>query len=79
LLGIALILLVSFLAYEEYRSAGSISIPTGIESSLASVLSVFSVIAIKAIFLSLIIWGGSILLSNGIKLMRVKTEKGEKE
>ncbi|MEM4653117.1 MAG: hypothetical protein QW535_03325 [Candidatus Nezhaarchaeales archaeon] len=79
LVGVGLILFVVYVAYNEYLSASNILISKTLQTSLVEILSLFSIIAVKAIFLSFIVWGGSLLLSNGIKLLHEeKEEKGEK-
>ena len=77
-LGILLILVGVALAYSEYKSANNLNIPTEIASSLGTALSVFTVIAIKTIFIAIIMWGGGIILSNGIKMMKQNEQKQEK-
>lgn len=77
LVGVGLILFVVYIAYNEYLSSGSIPFSRTLQTSLVEILSLFSVIAVKAIFLSFIVWGGSLLISNGVKLLRgEKEEKG---
>lgn len=77
LVGVGLVLFVVYIAYNEYLSAGSVLFSRSLQTSLVEILSFFSVIAVKAIFLSFIVWGGSLLISNGVKLLRgEKEEKG---
>jgi len=77
-MGAGLILFVVCIAYGEYSAARGIALPRDVQSSLTEMLSLFSVVAVKAIFLAFIVWGGGTLLSNGIKLLREegKEEKG---
>jgi len=76
-IGTGLILFVAYIAYGEYSAARDIVLSRNIQSSLVEMLSLFSVVAIKAVFLAFIVWGGGILLSNGIKLFREEgKEKG---
>lgn len=77
LVGVGLVLFVTFIAYNEYLSASGVLFSKTLQTSLVEMLSLFSVVAVKAIFLSLIVWGGSLLISNGVKLLRrEKEEKG---
>jgi hypothetical protein len=79
-IGVALILFSSYIAWIEYKNANTIKIPENLATSLSSVLSVFTVIAVKAVFVSIMVWGGSIILSNGIKLLiteKVATDRKE--
>jgi len=77
-IGVGLILFVVYTAYGEYSAARDIMLSRDIRYSLTEMLSLFSVVAVKAIFLAFIVWGGGMLLSNGIKLLREerKEEKG---
>jgi hypothetical protein len=76
-IGVCLILFVAYVAYGEYLTARNIRLSGDIGSSLTEMLSLFSIVAVKAIFLAFIVWGGGILLSNGVKLLR--GERGGKE
>lgn len=77
LVGVGLVLFVAYIAYTEYLSAGSMLFSRTLQTSLVEMLSLFSMVAVKAIFLSFIVWGGSLLISNGVKLLREgKEEKG---
>ena len=72
-IGIALILIAVGLSYNEYRSISKDQLPIGnMESSLSSILSVFTVEAVKAIFIAIIVWGGGILISNSLKVDKEK-------
>jgi len=78
-IGTGLILFVAYVAYGEYSAARGIVVSSNIQSSLTEMLSLFSVVAVKTIFLAFIVWGGGMLLSNGIKLLREgRREKEEK-
>lgn len=76
-IGVGLILFVVYIAYNEYLSISGVVFSRTLQTSLVEILSLFSLIAIKVIFLSLIIWGGSLLISNGVKLLRA--ERGEEK
>jgi len=66
---------VAYVAYGEYSAARDIRLSGDIGSSLTGMLSLFSIVAVKAIFLAFIVWGGGILLSNGVKLLRGEREE----
>lgn len=75
IIGLVVILFAVNLSYNEYKASSDIHIPSNIQSSLTSVLSVFTVIAVKAIFISIMVWGGGVILGNGIKSLKIETPK----
>lgn len=81
-IGTGLILFVAYVTYCEYLAARGIALSGNLQSSLTQMLSLFSVVAVKAIFLAFIVWGGGMLLSNGVKLLREEgkeAKEGEKK
>ena len=62
-IGVALLLIASFLAYEELIAGVSIPQPP----SLESVLYVLAVVTYKVAFIAVIAWSGAILVTRGLQ------------
>jgi|GEM_PF-1467013 uncharacterized membrane protein YidH (DUF202 family) len=62
-IGVALLLIASFLAYEELIAGISIPQPP----SLESVLYVLAVVTYKVAFIAVIAWSGAILVTRGLQ------------
>lgn len=79
-IGIALLLFTFYLAYETFFASGGL-VATGIEDTIIVLLSA----AVKALFLGIMAWIGSIFLVRGVEYFKVdrgvgmvtfKVEKG---
>ncbi|MCG2863698.1 MAG: hypothetical protein L7H10_04850 [Vulcanisaeta sp.] len=64
-IGVALLIVASFLAYEELVTKVSIPQPP----SLESVLYVLAVVTYKVAFLAVIAWSGAILITRGLSAL----------
>ena len=68
--GVAVILLGVGSAYSAYLSFGGVRLGTDLGSVLSGSAEELISLAVRLGFLGLVIWGGSVLLSYGVKLVR---------
>ncbi len=66
-IGVAVILIGVILAYQLFQSANVEIQNVDVTQSLSQTLEILAVVGFKGVFLGIMIWAGSILLSNGLK------------
>lgn len=74
-IGVAVILIGVILAYQLFQSANVEIQNVDVTQSLSQTLEILAVVGFKGVFLGIMIWAGSILLSNGLKNWECR-EKG---
>lgn len=67
LLGVAVILFGVYLAYQMFISAEYDFQSIDVSQSLSRTLGILATAGFKGVFLGIMIWAGSILLSNGLR------------
>lgn len=76
-LGIVVILIGVLLAYQMFQSASVEISSVDVTESLSKTLEILAVVGFKGVFLGIMIWAGSILLSNGLRHWPCEGEKRE--
>ncbi|MEZ0393785.1 MAG: hypothetical protein ABWK00_01880 [Desulfurococcaceae archaeon] len=75
-LGVALILFAAIVAYESFVSYALPQVSASdVSAAIVGLVSALATVAIKLGFLGIIVWGGGIILRNGVSLLR--EERGE--
>jgi len=77
LIGVAIILVGVILAYNLFQTARLEIQSVDVTQSLSKTLEILALVGFKGVFLGIMIWAGSILLSNGLR--HWPCEAGERE
>lgn len=75
--GLAIILIGVVIAYQAYVNASVEFSGLDVNQSLSKSLEILTVVGFKGVFLGIMIWSGSILLSNGLKHWPCESSGGE--